>query len=115
LPDPTGAGAYPIVTYTWLLCHRRYADPKVAAALRSVISYCSTQGQTYSAELGYIPLPAEVIKAVAKPLQQISGRLLIKTDRPEAQRIRRAGDPMRRPPHSRGGIGGAIVKHYGSS
>ena len=71
LPDPPGADAYPIVTYTWLLCRRRYGDPKVAAALRSVISYCSTQGQTYSAELGYIPLPAEVIKAVAKALQQI--------------------------------------------
>ena len=30
LPDPPGGWAYQIVTYTWLICHRRYKDPKVA-------------------------------------------------------------------------------------
>src|SRR5262249_22555202 len=32
-PDPTGADAYPIVTYTWLLCKKKYDKPAVAAAL----------------------------------------------------------------------------------
>ena len=35
IPDPAAAGAYPIVTYTWLLCHRKYDDAKVASALES--------------------------------------------------------------------------------
>src|SRR5262249_11029644 len=26
IPDPTGDGAYPIVTYTWLLCYKKYDD-----------------------------------------------------------------------------------------
>jgi phosphate transport system substrate-binding protein len=72
LPDPPGADAYPIVTYTWILCYRHYADPNVASALKSVLTYCLSQGQTYSAGLGYIPLPADVVKAVLKALEQIS-------------------------------------------
>jgi phosphate transport system substrate-binding protein len=71
IPDPPGVDAYPIVTYTWVLCHRHYTDPNVAAALKSVIHFSLIDGQTYSAELGYIPLPAEVIKAVTKALDQI--------------------------------------------
>ena len=48
IPDPTGADAYPIVTYTWLLCYKKYEDPKIAATLKSVIQYGLTEGQTFS-------------------------------------------------------------------
>ena len=40
--------------------------------LKSVIQYGLTQGQSFSVELGYIPLPANVVDAVNKALQQIS-------------------------------------------
>src|SRR5262249_21763943 len=56
-PDPAGAGAYPIVTYTWLLCYKKYDDPKVSQALKAVIRYGLTDGQSLSAPLGYVPLP----------------------------------------------------------
>jgi phosphate transport system substrate-binding protein len=72
IPDPEAADAYPIVTYTWLLCYRKYQDPKVAETLKSVIRFGLTQGQTYSVELGYIPLPANVVAAVTKALDEIS-------------------------------------------
>jgi phosphate transport system substrate-binding protein len=72
LPDPPGANAYPIVTYTWLLCHRKYADPKIAEAIKSVIRYGVTDGQAFSADLGYIPLPPGVVEAVTKALDQVS-------------------------------------------
>jgi len=72
LPDPAGADAYPIVTYTWLLCHRKYSDPKIADALKSVIRYGVTDGQAFSADLGYIPLPKNVVEAVTKALDQVS-------------------------------------------
>src|SRR5271170_2124374 len=61
LPDPPGADSYPISTYTWILCYKKYQDPKIAAALKSLLEYCLTQGQNSSAELGYIPLPPEVV------------------------------------------------------
>jgi phosphate transport system substrate-binding protein len=71
LPDPPGDNAYPIVTYTWLLCRRRYADPRMAQVLKSVISFGLNQGQ-YSLDLGYLPLPADVLRAVTRALGQIS-------------------------------------------
>jgi phosphate transport system substrate-binding protein len=72
ISDPAGADAYPIVTYTWLLCYKKYDDPKIADALKSVIRYGLSTGQTFSVQLGYIPLPENVITAVTKALNQIS-------------------------------------------
>ncbi|MBY0279079.1 phosphate ABC transporter substrate-binding protein PstS [Candidatus Binatia bacterium] len=64
IPDPAGAAAYPIVTYTWLLCYKQYADASVASALKTVIRYGLTDGQKLSGELGYVPLPDAVAKTV---------------------------------------------------
>jgi len=72
IPDPSSPQAYPIVTYTWLLCHKTYAKPEVAKALKQVISYGLSDGQRLSSELGYIPLPASTIAAVSKAAEQIS-------------------------------------------
>jgi phosphate transport system substrate-binding protein len=71
LPDPPAPDAYPIVTYTWLLAYKKYADPKVAQALKSVVLYGLTDGQKVSAELGYVPLPANVVQSVTKAVEQI--------------------------------------------
>ena len=35
--DPEGDDAYPIVTYTWIMTYKKYADPKKAAALKDVL------------------------------------------------------------------------------
>ncbi len=72
LPDPEGADAYPIVTYTWLLCYKKYDDPNISKTLKSVIEFGLTQGQNYSAELGYVPLPPNVVTIVQKALGEIS-------------------------------------------
>jgi phosphate transport system substrate-binding protein len=72
IPDPTGADAYPIVTYTWLLCYKKYGDPSVAKALKDVIRFGLGDGQKFSAELGYIPLPDAVTKTVLAAADQIS-------------------------------------------
>lgn len=72
VPDPAGADAYPIVTYTWLLCYKKYAKPEVAATLKAVIKYGLTEGQKVSDELGYIPLPATVVSKVQAAAAQIT-------------------------------------------
>src|SRR5580704_3438032 len=61
ITDPQAADAYPIVTYTWLLCYKKYQDHQKWATLKSVIQYGLDQGQGVSAELGYIPLPPSVV------------------------------------------------------
>lgn len=60
LPDPAGTDAYPIVTYTWVLCYETYSDPVKLGALQEALRYCLTEGQAISGELGYIPLPERV-------------------------------------------------------
>ena len=72
ITDPAPAAAYPIVTYTWLLCYKKYADPKIRDALKGVIQYGLTDGQKFSEELGYITLPPNVVTAVSKAIEQIS-------------------------------------------
>jgi phosphate transport system substrate-binding protein len=71
IPDPPEPDAYPIVTYTWILCHKQYQDPKVAEALRKVLHYGLTEGQQFSADLGYVPLPAPVVARVLKVVDSI--------------------------------------------
>jgi phosphate transport system substrate-binding protein len=72
ITDPEAADAYPIVTYTWLLCYKKYPDAQKWTTLKSVIQYGLKQGQSSSAELGYIPLPSSVIDADNKALEQVS-------------------------------------------
>ncbi|MGA2066048.1 MAG: phosphate ABC transporter substrate-binding protein PstS [Thermoguttaceae bacterium] len=69
--DPKGEDAYPIVTYTWIMTYKKYADPKKAAALRDVLAYCLTDGQKQSELLGYIPLPGGVVETVKAALGNI--------------------------------------------
>ena len=71
-PDPAGKDAYPIVTYTWLLCYRKYDDREKMTTLQNLIRYCLTEGQKSSDKYGYIPLPVEVgrITKVEKALDQ---------------------------------------------
>ena len=72
LPDPQGADSYPIVTYTWIICYKTYDDPKKVKVLKEVLSYCLTEGQNSSVELGYIPLPASVVEKVKAALESLA-------------------------------------------
>ena len=71
LPDPEGAAAYPIVSYSWMLFYEKYSDPKMAEALREMVTWCLTEGQKVSDEMGYIPLPSQVVEVVAKAANNI--------------------------------------------
>jgi phosphate transport system substrate-binding protein len=71
VPDPPAKDAYPIVTFTWLLCYKKYDDEKKAKALKDVILYGLNEGQKSSEELGYLPLPATVVKKVRAAVDQI--------------------------------------------
>jgi phosphate transport system substrate-binding protein len=67
LPDPPGAASYPIVTLTWILLHRNYADPAKAKALHDLFVWSlSDEAQKIAPDLGYVPLPEAVAhKAIA--------------------------------------------------
>lgn len=71
VPDPDGADAYPISTYTWMLAYKQYDDPAKANALKDLFRWCLTEGQQYSEELGYVPLPDDVVSRVLEAVEQI--------------------------------------------
>jgi phosphate transport system substrate-binding protein len=76
MPDPKEPGDYPIVTFTWIICRNKYAEPRVAEKLREVLSYCLEdkpgRGQALSDELGYVPLPEFILDAARKKVTQIA-------------------------------------------
>jgi phosphate transport system substrate-binding protein len=59
--DPDAAGAYPIVSYTWLFLYQHYREPAKAASLRDFVAWGLSEGQQYGAELGYVPLSADIV------------------------------------------------------
>ena len=56
-----GAGAYPIASFTWLLFPKDIADPTRKNALYQLIEWILTSGQKQCSELGYTPLPQQVV------------------------------------------------------
>lgn len=69
--DPTDANAYPIATYSWLLVYQQYEDAAKAEALRNLLQWCLTEGQQFSQELGYVPLPSEIAQRTLDAVAQI--------------------------------------------
>jgi phosphate transport system substrate-binding protein len=63
IPDPDGADAYPIATFTWMLFYKTQ-DPAKAAVLRKMVDYILNDGQKIADSMGYIPLPANIIEVV---------------------------------------------------
>jgi phosphate transport system substrate-binding protein len=67
--NPSGAKAYPIVTYSWLLFHQTYPKEQ-AAGVASFLDFALDEGQSYAPYFGYLPLPAPVIERAKAALAQ---------------------------------------------
>jgi phosphate transport system substrate-binding protein len=71
-PDPSGATSYPIVTYSWVLLRKRYENQQTANALRDLFLWSLQDGQRYSSQIGYVPLPSLVAEKATKALEAVS-------------------------------------------
>lgn len=69
--DPEGSGDYPIVSFTWLLLYKKYDDAAKRDALKSFVTWGLTEGQKFSEELGYVPLPASVVEKAQAALATV--------------------------------------------
>jgi phosphate transport system substrate-binding protein len=72
IADPEGPDSYPIVSYSWILAYKKYPDAAKAKAMEAMIEYALTEGQKIAPELGYVPLPANVVQKVAAAADAIS-------------------------------------------
>jgi phosphate transport system substrate-binding protein len=79
--DPEGDNSYPIVTYTWIICYKQYADANKVLMLKALLNYCLSDGQRYSEALGYVPLPQAVIeqsKAALNNIHEVAAQQVLK-------------------------------------
>jgi len=72
VPDPSGASSYPIVTYSWVLLRKQYQNPQTAQALRDLFQWSIQDGQRYSSQIGYVPIPSSVGEKALKALETIN-------------------------------------------
>jgi phosphate transport system substrate-binding protein len=76
IPDPKGKTAYPIVTFTWVIVRKHYADKRLGDTLRAVLSYCledeDGKGQALSETLGYVALPKKTLERAREEVQKIN-------------------------------------------
>ena len=71
ITNAPGANAYPISSFTWMLFYENPKDKAQAKTMVDFFKWAITDGQKYCADLGYAPLPANVVKLEMAALQKI--------------------------------------------
>jgi phosphate transport system substrate-binding protein len=69
--DPDGKDVYPIATFTWLLLYKKYDNTQIGEAVKKFVNFGLTDGQKFAEELGYIPLPKEVVDKNLEALKTV--------------------------------------------
>jgi phosphate transport system substrate-binding protein len=62
ITNAPGKGVYPISSFTWLLLYESPKDKAQGKVMVDFVKWALTDGQKFAPELGYAPLPAEVVK-----------------------------------------------------
>ena len=62
ITNAEGKGAYPISSFTWLLLYENPKDKAQSKAMVDFVKWALADGQKFATQLGYAPLPAEIIK-----------------------------------------------------
>ena len=71
ITNPPGKDAYPIASFTWLLLYENAPDKAQAKAMVEFVQWALTDGQKFAEQLGYAPLPAEVVKMELAALAKV--------------------------------------------
>ena len=71
ITNAEGKGVYPISSFTWLLLYENPKDKAQAKMMVDFVKWALTDGQKFAGELGYAPLPAEVVKLEMAALAKV--------------------------------------------
>jgi phosphate transport system substrate-binding protein len=71
ITNAPGDAVYPISSFTWILLYENHPDKAKSTVMVDFIKWALTDGQKYAADLGYAPLPKEVIDLEMKALGTI--------------------------------------------
>ena len=71
ITNAPGHNVYPISSFTWLLFNERPSDRVKSRTMVDFVKWALTGGQRFVAELGYAPLPKEVVALEMQALSRI--------------------------------------------
>jgi len=71
ITNAPGAEAYPAASFTWLLLYQDSPDKAQGKTMVEFVKWALTDGQKYCGELGYAPLPKNVVDMELKQLATI--------------------------------------------
>ena len=69
--NASGAGAYPVASFTWILAYQKQADPAKGKLLVDFLKWALTDGQALEAPLDYAPLPESMRTALTTRVDSI--------------------------------------------
>lgn len=72
ITNPPGDAAYPIASFTWLLVYKDQSDEVKGRALVKFLAWMARDGQKYTSDLLYAPLPPQVVQQVVAKVRQIT-------------------------------------------
>lgn len=72
LVNADGADAYPIAGFTWILIYKNQNDAFKGRKMVEFLKWAVHDGQQYTKELLYAPLPAEVVKKIDERLKEVT-------------------------------------------
>ena len=71
ITDASGASAYPISSFTYLLIFQQQSKRDVGEHVKQFINWALHEGQQYAPPLNYAPLPAQVAELATRQLDTI--------------------------------------------
>jgi phosphate transport system substrate-binding protein len=71
ITNAPGDDVYPISSFTWLLLYQNPTDKAQAKIMNDFVKWALTDGQKYCKDLGYAPLPQNVVDMELKQLASI--------------------------------------------
>ena len=71
LVNSSNPDTYPVSGFTWLLIYKNQKDPVKGEALVNFIKWAIHDGQEYTKDLLYAPLPEGVVEMIDKKIQEV--------------------------------------------
>jgi len=71
ITNADGKGAYPICSFTWLLIPAKFSDAAKRDALKGMLKWALTDGQSYAEPLSFAKLPKDVVAKELKAIDKI--------------------------------------------
>jgi phosphate transport system substrate-binding protein len=71
ITNAPGPGVYPVSSFTWLLLYENPKDKTASKVMVDFVKWALSDGQKFAGNLGYAPLPPEVVKLELAALDRV--------------------------------------------